>query len=98
MGNSRRIILPGSHDREYGLCNLLAYSKCLNYIYERYCIHIKHKRRGGDMRFIWLIVILFFISGCGQTLVLRRPGPPSHPKAYGHQKKYVYHYYPVHVL
>ena len=66
----------------------------LNYIYERYCIHIKHKRGGGDMRFIWLIVILLFISSCRPTLVQRRPGPPSHAKAYGLQKKYVYHYYP----
>ena len=46
------------------------------------------------MRFIYLIVIFIFISSCGPILVQRRPGPPSHAKAYGHQKKYVYYYYP----
>ena len=51
-------------------------------------------KKGGYMKFIYLIIILIFFSSCEPTLVQRRPGPPPHAKAYGLQKKYIYRYYP----
>jgi hypothetical protein len=44
------------------------------------------------MKLIILAILIVSITGC--TVIHQWYGPPSHAKAYGHYKKYAYHYYP----
>ena len=43
---------------------------------------------------ITVYTIITFFSGCTPLFVYKQSGPPPHAKAYGHYKKYIYHYYP----
>ena len=58
---------------------------------------VKHMLNIFKIRFIELVVVSLlcvFVSGCLPLFVQQRPHPPQHAKAYGHHKKYIYHYYP----
>ena len=41
-----------------------------------------------------IVLMIVFVYGCSPDMIFIRSGPPAHAKAYGQQKKMVYHYYP----